>query len=151
MQKTTAPKQMKMLCAVRNFFSLSSSQARPLHYRGLLALSGATMVVMRRISAKSSHLAFLFVNFLLTIFFQFFPKCWVLRSVHQEFSSYALQNKWTARGRPRQAEFPIGPPHMEFFSIESEMRSVPVFSRKPGHMLQERVSSEFATIFWIKC
>ena len=42
--------------------------------RGIINLSGATMVTLRRFSAKSSHFCEFFVNFLLRKFFPFFPE-----------------------------------------------------------------------------
>lgn len=131
MRKTTAPKQMKMLCAVRNFFSLSSSQARPLHHRGLFALSGATMVDMRRISAKSSHLEKFSVNFLLTIYYQIFPK-WPTPSLAWPIPPHMQKVLIAGRRRMAQAVFPIGPSICKFSPTSSGRFFALYFSQNPG-------------------
>ena len=77
MQKLTAPKPMITLYAVKNSFSLSFSQARPLHHRGLLCIlhkNRPIMVLIAGFSTKSTLFNIYLQKIHISSFFQIFPK-----------------------------------------------------------------------------
>ena len=133
MRKLIAPKPMTMLCVVRNFCSLSSSQARPLHRRGLLCILPKNRPIMVPIAGflTKSTLFIIYLQFVhISSFFQIFPKpAHPTGKPGQPICSHSAHKCSSARGRPRKAVFPTGPRICEFFATSSGRLYAPHFSR----------------------
>ena len=131
--------------------------SQKVHKKDLDILSGATMVVMRRILTKSSHFKKLFVNFSLHFYDIFFPKhVWPRSTPICEFSPtssrlfrhllFRVLYASCAYCRPIAAarlRIPPGPTICEIFATSSGLSYATQFSRKLDHGFRPRTSVLF--------